>query len=125
MTLDELPPLVIGATVAAEDNNFWNHWGISWRGIARAAWFDVNNFDQEPIGGSTITQQLVKNVFFGSEKTIQRKLKEVVLSFLVEMKFSKRQILGMYLNQIPYGGTAYGIEEASQKYFSKSARDLT
>ncbi len=123
--LNKLPQYVLDATLAAEDKEFWHHPGISPTGVLRAIFFDLRHPHQPPIGGSTITQQLVKNVFLGSEKTIRRKLREIVLALLVERKFSKRQILEMYLNTIPYGGTTYGIEEASQRYFGHPARQLS
>lgn len=125
VALDELPEYVIDSAIAAEDREFWTHKGVSFRGIIRAFVFNVNNPDQEPMGGSTITQQLVKNVFFDSEKTYTRKIKEALVSLWIEKKFSKEEILQMYFNQIPYGGTAYGIEEAAQKFFGKSAKDLS
>ena len=125
ISLDQLPGYVLQATLAAEDKEFWHHPGISPTGVLRAIFFDLRHPRQPPIGGSTITQQLVKNVFLGSEKTIRRKLREIVLALLVERKFSKKQILEMYLNTIPYGGTSYGIEEASQRYFGHPARQLT
>ncbi len=123
--LSDLPRYVLDATLAAEDKEFWHHPGVSPTGVLRAIFFDLRHPHQPPIGGSTITQQLVKNVFLGSEKTIRRKLREIVLALLVERKFSKEQILEMYLNTIPYGGTTYGIEEASQRYFGHPARQLS
>ncbi len=124
ITQDQLSPELLQATLAAEDKEFWYHPGISLKGIIRALIFNFSHPGKEPIGGSTITQQLVKNVFFESEKTFQRKLKEIFLSLLVEKRFSKQQILQMYFNQISYGGTAYGVEEAAQKYFGKHAWEL-
>lgn len=125
VSLDELPEYVIDSAIAAEDREFWTHKGVSFRGIIRAFLFNINNPDQEPMGGSTITQQLVKNVFFDSEKTYTRKIKEALVSLWIEKRFSKEEILQMYFNQIPYGGTAYGIEEAAQKFFGISAKDLS
>lgn len=125
VSLNELPDYVIDSAIAAEDREFWTHKGVSFRGMIRAFLFNINNPNQEPMGGSTITQQLVKNVFFDSEKTYTRKIKEALVSLWIENKFSKEEILQMYFNQIPYGGTAYGIEEASQKFFGKSAKDLS
>ncbi len=122
--LDDLPEWVIQATLAAEDKDFWHHAGISPSGVLRAVVFDLSHWHQPPIGGSTITQQLAKNVFLGPEKTLRRKLREIVLALLLEHKYSKRQILEAYLNTIAYGGTSYGIEEASQRYFGHSARQL-
>jgi len=123
ITLDQLPSYLINATVAAEDKNFWKHPGFSIEGIIRA--FRTNLSDEAlSQGGSTITQQLVKNALLSSEKTFTRKIKEVVLAIEVELMFTKNEILQMYLNEIPYGGVAYGVEEASQSYFGKSAKDL-
>jgi penicillin-binding protein 1C len=131
ISLSDLPPHVINATLAAEDKNFYHHFGVDPIGITRAA---LNNLScrlqskycsDSPQGGSTITQQLVKNTLLTPEKTFTRKIKELILSFATEYTYSKDQILEMYLNQIGYGGTAYGIEEASHEYFGKSAKDLT
>lgn len=120
--LSEIPLIVRQATIAIEDKDFYQHRGISLRGIGRAVYLLV--FKGRVTGGSTITQQLVKNTLLTSEKTLIRKLKELVLASLVEQKYTKDQILEMYLNESGYGGAAYGIEEASQKYFGKKARDL-
>ncbi len=122
IALDKLPSYVIQATLVAEDRNFYHHHGISLTGIIRAL---KNNLTKQTLqGGSTITQQLVKNALLSPEKTLSRKIKELVLALETEHLYSKNQILEMYLNEIPYGGTAYGIEEASQFYFGKSAYDL-
>lgn len=122
ISLKSLPAHVINATLAAEDHDFYKHSGFSVRGIARAF---VNTFFRRSLqGGSTITQQLVKNALLTSDRTIRRKIREFTLSMVVEMAYSKDQILEMYLNQVPYGGTAYGIESASKTYFGKSASEL-
>lgn len=123
LTLSQIPPQVQLATLAAEDAEFYNHPGISLRGISRAFWKNINEGGRE--GGSTITQQLVKNALLTSEKTLTRKIKEVILALLVERKFSKDQILEMYMNEIAYGGTAYGIQEAARTYFNKDVDKLT
>ncbi len=120
--LSDLPEQVKKATISIEDKDFYHHNGLSWRGILRAAFLYI--FEGKTTGGSTITQQLVKNTLLTSEKTLRRKIKEAVLAVLVEKKYSKDQILEMYLNQIGYGGAAYGIEEASQKYFNIPAKNL-
>jgi len=134
ISLDQLPPYVKQATIAIEDRDFYKHQGFALSGIGRAI---INNtlyiFCQLPLtdcqinlqGGSTITQQLVKNALLTPEQTLQRKLRELVLTFFVELLYSKDQILEMYLNQIPYGGTSYGLEAASQTYFGIKAQDLT
>ena len=111
------------ATVAIEDQNFYKHIGFSPGGIARAF---VKNITGERVqGGSTITQQLVKNRLLSNEKTYRRKIRELLLSLIVERIYSKQQILEMYLNTVAYGGSTYGIEEASWRYFAKSAKELS
>ena len=111
------------ATIAIEDQNFYKHIGFSFRGIFRAV---LRNFTGETVqGGSTITQQLIKNRLLNNEKTYRRKIRELLLSLIAERIYSKEQILEMYLNTVAYGGSTYGIEEASWRYFNKSARDLT
>ncbi|MBT3249582.1 MAG: PBP1A family penicillin-binding protein [Candidatus Pacebacteria bacterium] len=121
--LSDIPQHLIDATIATEDKNFYYHRGFSIQGIIRAA---IANRQDNSIqqGGSTITQQLVKNRLLSRERTIQRKLRELVLSISVEFKFSKDDILEMYFNQVPYGGSAYGVEEAAQRYFGKNVTQL-
>ena len=121
--LEELPEYLIQATIAIEDQDFYRHQGFSIRGISRA--IERNLFKHRKEGGSTITQQLVKNVLLTPEKTLIRKTKEFVLAVEVELLFSKDEILQMYFNQIPYGGTTYGIEAAAKTFFDKSAKDLS
>jgi len=121
--LAELPEYVKWATVACEDKDFYKHKGFSFRGIFRAVFNIV--FHRRLQGGSTITQQLVKNALLTQERTLRRKIREALLTFATELLYSKDKILEMYLNQIPYGGTAYGIEAASQNYFGKKASQLT
>lgn len=118
---DKIPQPLILATLAIEDKDYYNHHGLSVRGVAQAVFYNLfkKGQDQNLRGGSTITQQLVKNVFFSDEKTIARKIKEAVLSILVERKLSKNEILERYFNQVSYGGDTYGVEEASLKYFGK------
>ncbi len=120
--LTQIPVHVRLATLAAEDAEFYNHPGFSVRGISRALVQDIQTGSLQ--GGSTITQQLVKNVLLSPEKTITRKIKEIILSVEVEATYTKDQILEMYLNQISYGGTAYGIEAAAEQYFGKNVQDL-
>jgi len=124
IAFDQIPQYVKDATVAIEDSDFYNHHGFSIRGFIRALWINART-GERTAGGSTITQQLAKNVFLSPEKTFTRKLKELVLSYKLESTFDKDRILELYLNEIPYGGTAYGIESASETYFSKSTNDLT
>lgn len=123
--LDQMSPHVINATIAAEDKDFYNHKGFSIRGFARAMLKNLMRGDLRGEGGSTITQQFIKNSVLTTEKTYTRKLKELVLSVEMERRFTKDQILKLYLNEIPYGSVIYGIESASQSYFGKSANDLT
>lgn len=122
VTLDQVPQHVRLATLAAEDAEFYIHPGFSIKGMLRA--LNKNIREGRLQGGSTITQQLVKNALLSSEKTYIRKIREIILSVGVEMNFSKDQILQMYLNEVSYGGTAYGIEEASRYYFDKSVDQL-
>jgi penicillin-binding protein 1C len=123
LTLDQIPDQVKHATIAIEDQSFYTHFGFSVQGIARA----VKNtlFKDKLQGGSTITQQLVKTSLLTPERTLKRKIREAVLTIGTEILYTKDEILEMYLNNIPYGGTAYGIEAASNRYFGKSAQDLS
>jgi len=120
--LNELPQHLIDATLAIEDKNFYHHHGFDLKGISRA-FFNIV-FHRRLQGGSTITQQLVKNALLTPKRTLSRKSKEAILTAATESLYSKNQILEMYFNQIPYGGTSYGIEAASRTYFGKSAKDL-
>src|SRR3989338_2491834 len=122
--IDTLPKYVISATIAIEDKDFYKHNGVSiWGGILRALKDSIIKKDLQ--GGSTITQQLVKASLLTPERTIQRKIKEMIIALQVEKIYSKSQIMEMYLNQVPYGGTAYGIQQAAKVYFDKNAKDLT
>lgn len=123
--LEQIPKYAIEATIAVEDKNFYKHKGISFLGIARALIIDILRGGRASQGGSTLTQQFVKNAILTNEKKLSRKIKELVLSYGIERKFSKDEILKMYFNEIPYGSTAYGIESASMMYFDKSTNDLT
>jgi penicillin-binding protein 1C len=121
--LQDIPLSVRQATIAIEDKDFYKHKGFDVRGILRAAYNIV--FKKNLQGGSTITQQLVKTTLLTPERTIRRKIREAVLSSATELIYSKDEILEMYLNHIPYGGTAYGIEQAAKHYFNKNAKDLS
>lgn len=121
---EDIPNIVRFATIAAEDNDFYSHKGIDPKAILRSLKADVTSNEIQQ-GGSTITQQLARNVFLTREKTFKRKLYEIVLALKIENAYSKDQILDMYLNEIPYGSNAYGIESASETFFGKSAKDLT
>lgn len=122
---DAIPKYAKEATITAEDRTFYSHHGFNLKGIARAVITNMIKGDLYGQGGSTITQQLVKNAILSPEKTYSRKLKELVLSYRIENKYSKDDILKMYLNEIPYGSTAYGIEAAAQTFFGKRAANLT
>ncbi len=121
--LSDLPQFVKNATLASEDKDFYKHGGFDLRGILRAAFNIV--FKRKLQGGSTITQQLAKNALLSQERTIRRKIREAILTVAIEALYPKDKILEMYLNQIPYGGTAYGIGTASQTYFGKTPDKLT
>jgi len=122
VTLSNIPKYMQEATIAIEDKSFYQHGAVDFRGIARAAFSIVVH--RQVQGGSTLTQQLVKTSLLTQEQTILRKVKEVILAFATEIIYSKNQILEMYLNQVPYGGTAYGVEAASEYYFGKRAKDM-
>lgn len=121
---EEISDYIRNATIAAEDDDFYNHIGIDFLGISRAAY---KNFVKKTKsqGGSTITQQLVKNKFLSNDKTYSRKFKEIVLSIKMERHYEKDEILDLYLNEVPYGSNAYGIQKASEIFFGKDAKDLT
>lgn len=122
--LDQIPKHVQEATIAIEDKDFYRHQGINpVGGMLRAITAMVTRKGLQ--GGSTITQQLVKSALLTPERTVTRKVKEIILAFWVELLYSKNKILELYLNQVPYGGTAWGIETASEKYFDKSVTELT
>lgn len=119
----EIPRSVKNATVAIEDSDFYNHHGVSVKGIIRAFFANIGSAQIQQ-GGSTITQQLVKKALLTSDKSLSRKIKELILALKLERVFSKEEILSFYLNEISYGGSTYGIEAASQYFFGKNARDL-
>ena len=125
---DDLPPQLVNAFIAAEDQNFWTHPGIDIQGITRAL---INNglhmlgFDARFSGASTITQQVAKNFFLTSERTISRKIKEAILALRLERTFSKEHILTLYMNQIYLGARAYGVGSAALMYFNKPVSELT
>ena len=112
------------AFIAIEDRRFYEHYGVDPFGIARACIANILHRGVSQ-GASTITQQLAKNLFLTQERTITRKLQEVLLALWLERKFSKTQILELYLNRVYFGSGAYGIEQAAQRYFGKSARRVT
>ncbi len=113
------------ATVAIEDDTFFEHIGIRPLSILRAALANLSGGDFHGQGGSTITQQVIKNSLLMHDKTLTRKIKEAILAIKLERQLTKEEILGHYLNESPYGGTLYGVEEATQSFFGKSAADVT
>lgn len=121
---EKIPKHLIDAFVAAEDRNFFKHLGISWKGIIRSIFVNLRHVKKIQ-GASTITQQLIRLLFFDSKKTFKRKLKEQCFALLVENQFSKEQILEMYLNYIYFGCGIYGVEAASQRFFSKSIQEIS
>ena len=129
LAYEEIPEAVIEATVAVEDDTFWENPGFDAPAIAAAALSNFRNEESRPVGASTITQQLVRHVAFSYEERValsyERKLREVFLAFILTQKRSKADIITMYLNEIYFGNLAYGIEAAAQTYFNRSAADLT
>jgi penicillin-binding protein 1A len=122
--LREIPRHLVNATIATEDRSFYSHWGVDLWGVARAAFTDLLHMRRAQ-GGSTITQQLARNVFLSHEKTWTRKLKETALAIEIERNYTKDQILELYFNQIYFGDGAYGVEAASKTFFGKPLRELT
>lgn len=122
--LNRISPYLVQATISIEDRDFYHHEGFSPKGIGRALLANIEGNEVQQ-GGSTITQQLVKNRLLSPERTVRRKVREVVLAVIVEGTYSKNEILEMYFNQVAYGGSTYGAEEAAWRYFNKPASDLT
>jgi penicillin-binding protein 1A len=122
--LKDLPEYLTNGIIAVEDKNFYRHWGMDLTSFIRALLMDIKKMDFSQ-GASTITQQLARNMFLSLDKTIPRKIKEALLAIRIEKHFSKDEILEMYLNKSPFGPGLYGIEVASQKYFNKTAKELT
>lgn len=124
--LFQIPPHVVKAFLAAEDQDFYDHGGVSTRAILRAALHNLVTLGADPADGSTISQQVAKNVLLpGRPRSLERKVKEVILARRIEANLSKDQILEIYLNQIYFGGSAYGIAAAASAYFGKPVADLT
>ncbi|MFC7048119.1 transglycosylase domain-containing protein [Emcibacter nanhaiensis] len=124
LDMEDIPAEFVQALVATEDRRFFGHFGIDIRGLARAVWQNLSNRSLVE-GGSTITQQLAKNLFLSSEKTVKRKIQEMLLSFWLEMNFSKEEILTIYANRVYFGAGAYGIDAAARTYFGHDARNLS
>lgn len=127
--MDQISDYVKQATIAVEDKNFYEHSGVRVRSILRAGFNNIIGRKAGSGGGSTLTQQLIKNTIVGGERRgfagYFRKIKEAILAIRLEKKYSKEDILKLYLNEVPYGSTNYGVEAASQSYFQKNAKDLT
>lgn len=123
VSFDEIATTTRLATIAIEDNYFYTHKGVRPMAILRALWTNITTGSR--IGGSTITQQVVKNALLTGDKQISRKLKEALLAVRLERVMEKDQILELYLNEIPYGGNIYGVEEASQSFYGKHANEVT
>ena len=123
LALEDMSPFIPQAVIAIEDRRFYSHFGVDPLGLARAIVTNIAS-GRTVQGGSTLTQQLAKNLFLSPERTVERKIQEVLLSFWLEHKFTKDQILAMYLNRVYFGSNAYGVEAAARRYFSKSARDV-
>jgi penicillin-binding protein 1A len=122
--IDELPPYVPAAFVAIEDRRFYHHFGFDPIGMVRMVFVDLSQHRYAQ-GASTITQQLARNLFLNNDQNIRRKVQELILAVWLETKFSKKEILALYLNRVYFGGGAYGIEAAAKRYFDKPAKDLT
>ncbi len=122
--LDEIPDTLVKATLATEDRRFFEHWGIDVIGTARALFTNLQA-NEVVQGGSSITQQVAKNLFLSSERSFQRKIKEAFLALLLESRFNKREILKLYFDRAYMGGGAFGVEAASQYYFGKSVRQIS
>jgi penicillin-binding protein 1A len=119
-----IPEYLKQAVIVAEDSNFYHHFGIDFEGIIRAILMNLKI--KEPLyGGSTIPQQLIRSTFFSTQKTIERKIREIVLALELDRRYSKGQILEWYLNQVPFGSNCYGVEAASQTYFQKSVSEIS
>src|SRR5262245_56527039 len=127
LPIQAIPKLVLNAFIAAEDKNFYDHGGLDFQGIARAAMFMIQNFgsSRRPQGASTITQQVAKNFLLTNEVSLDRKIKEALLALRIERTYSKDKILELYLNEIYLGLSAYGVAAASLLYFDKSVHELT
>lgn len=121
---EKIPNNIRIATIAAEDDSFYHHFGIDPSSIVRAAKANIQNGGVVQ-GGSTITQQLVRNIFLNRDRTFERKIKEALLAVKVEQRYSKEQILDYYLNEVPYGSNSYGIQSAAQTFFGKDASQLS
>jgi 1A family penicillin-binding protein len=124
VSFDEISPAIKNAIIAIEDDDFYDHPGIDFKGILRSLWIALKTGGQELQGASTITQQFIRNSLLTPERTLRRKIKEIILSLELERKYSKDEILTFYLNQISFGSNAYGVESASLTFFGKRAQEI-
>lgn len=124
VSLEQIPSHLKEAVITAEDANFYRHFGLDFKGILRSVLRNAVT-GKLSYGGSTISQQLIRSSFFSNEKTISRKVKEIILTLELERRYSKNQILGFYLNQVPFGSNAYGVGAAAQTYFGKSVSEIS
>src|SRR5580698_10566309 len=124
VNIDQLPPYVPAAFVAIEDRRFYHHFGFDPVGMVRMVFVDVREHRYAQ-GASTITQQLARNLFLSPDQNVRRKVQELILAVWLETKFSKKEILALYLNRVYFGEGAYGVEAAAQRYFNKPASQLT
>jgi membrane peptidoglycan carboxypeptidase len=122
--IEDIPDSLKQATISLEDRNFYQHHGVDWKGLIRAV-LDAVIHGHQIQGTSTLTQQLVKNAILTNERSLDRKIRELILSMQIERRYTKDQILQLYLNEIPYGSDIYGAEAAAEKYFGKPAKELT
>jgi 1A family penicillin-binding protein len=123
ISLDKMPKYLLEAVIATEDSNFYSHFGIDFKGIIRAFFENIKKGSKAQ-GGSTISQQLIRSSLLSGEKTIGRKIREIILTVELERRYPKEKILEFYLNQIPLGNNTYGVESASQAYFNKSVSEI-
>ena len=124
-TLDSVPPAFVQALLATEDTRFYDHWGVDLRAVARILFVNLSRFTLSGPGGSTITQQLARKLYLSNEVTITRKLREWITAVQIERRYTKNEILIMYINIAPFGRGAYGLQSAAQEFFSKSPRQLS
>lgn len=127
LSFDRIPPVMKEAMVAVEDKRYYYHPGVDPIGMARAAWFAIENrgTGRRMQGASTITQQVTRNIFLNNSYSMGRKVREIILALAMERKFSKQQILELYLNKVYFGGGAYGIDAASRRFFGHPATELS
>lgn len=124
-SLDSVPPAFVQALLATEDSRFFEHWGVDLRAVMRVMFLNLSRFTLSGPGGSTITQQLARKLYLSNEVTIVRKLREWITAVQIERRYTKNEILMMYINIAPFGRGAYGLQSAAQEYFAKSPRQLS